>query len=189
MLSRARSMRSFSNLLSNALNTGRIGLAVLALLLCPAVWGQDVPEYRLKAAFLYNFAAFTEWPAEVGATLKLCLFGSDPFGSEIDSLNGKAVGTRAVEVQRKTGLEGLKGCQLLFVAASHAGQLQRVADAVHGTPVLVVADSAGATRQGAALNMNISQGRVSFEANLAAARGNQLKLSANLLRLATEVIR
>jgi hypothetical protein len=159
------------------------------LLASPPAAAEEVPEYRLKAAFLYNFAAFTEWPAEVGSPLKLCLFGADSFGAEIEPLSGKTVGSRTIEVQRKTSLDSLKHCHLVFVAASHIAQLPRVLEAVHGAPVLLVADSPGATRQGTALNMNIVQGRVSFEANLVAARGAQLKLSANLLRLATDVIR
>ena len=62
-------------------------------------------------------------------------------------------------------------------------------EAVQGLPVLTVADSAGAARQGAALNMNVVLGRVTFEANLEAARNARLNLSSKLLRLATEVIR
>lgn len=166
----------------------RVGLATAALLGASTAWAEEVPEYRLKAAFLYNFAAFTEWPAEVGATLNLCIYGADPFGVEVDPLNGKTVGARAIEVHRKSSLEALKSCQLVFVSAASVGQLPRLLDSVRGVPALIVADSPGATRQGAALNMNIAQGRVSFEANLVAARGARLKLSSNLLRLATEVI-
>ena len=62
----------------------------------PPARSDDLPEYRLKDAFLYNFAAFTEWPAEIGGTLNVCIHGQDPFGAEIDPLNGKTVGTRSV---------------------------------------------------------------------------------------------
>ena len=165
-----------------------MGVGFGLLLGMSAARAEDVPEYRLKDAFLYNFAAFTEWPADVGGTLNLCIYGADPFGAEIDPLNGKTVGARAVEVHRNSSLDTLKGCQLVFVPATSVGQLPRVLETVRGVPVLVVADSPGATRLGAALNMNITQGRVSFEANLAATRAVKLKLSANLLRLATEVI-
>jgi hypothetical protein len=166
----------------------RLGLGLAVLLGAAPARAEDVQEYRLKAAFLYNFAAFTEWPAEVGGTLNVCVYGNDPFGAEIDPLNGKTVGARAIEVHRRPSLESLKGCQLIFVSAAGIGQLPRLLDAVRGMPALIVADSPGAIRQGAALNMNVAQGRVSFEANLVAARGARLKLSANLLRLATEVM-
>lgn len=145
-------------------------------------------EYQLKAAFLYNFAVFTEWPPEVGSVLNLCVYGHDPFGAEIDGLNGKAVGVRKLAVQRKTGLETLKGCQIVFVPGADIDQLARLLDKLRGLPVLTVTESLGAARQGAALNMTMAQGRVTFEANLVAARGAQLKLSSKMLRLATEVI-
>jgi hypothetical protein len=166
----------------------RVCLGALVQLTMSTAWAEDVPEYRLKAAFLYNFAAYTEWSADVGSTLNLCIYGADSFGAEIDPLNGKTVGARTIEVHRKSTLESLRSCQLIFVSAASIGQLPRLLDAVRGVPALIVADSPGATRQGAALNMNIAQGRVSFEANLIAARGARLKLSSNLLRLATEVI-
>ena len=170
----------------------RAWIAALALALCaaaPAVRAaDDLPEYRLKAAFVYNFALFTEWPADVGSTLRLCIFGPDPFGAELDGLQGKAVGERSIAVQRKTGVDGLKGCQIVFVSPSATAQLPRVLEALEGQAVLTVADSLGAARQGVALNMAVNQNKVSFEANLKAARAARLNLSSKLLRLATEVI-
>lgn len=166
----------------------QLGLAFAVLFAASPARSQDLPEYRLKAAFLFNFAAFTEWPGEVGAALNLCIYGPDPFGADIDALMGKTVGSRLIEVHRKTSLEALKGCQIVFVATPVIAQVPRVLDAVHGQPVLIVADSPGAARQGAMLNMNLVQGRVTFEANLVAARNARLTLSSKLLRLATEVI-
>ena len=147
-----------------------------------------MPEYRLKAAFLYNFVAFTEWPADMGSTVNLCVYGPDPFGAEIDPLTGKTVGSRKIEVHRRTSFAELKDCQLVFVAAPAISQMPRVLEAVRGLPVLMVADSTGAVRQGAVLNMTMVQGRVTFEVNLVAARSARLTLSSKLLRLATEVI-
>lgn len=163
-------------------------VALVWLLGAPTAWSEDLPEYRLKAAFLYNFAVFTEWPADVGATLNMCVYGPDPFAAEIDPLNGKSAGSRKIEVHRQPSLEALKGCQIVFVSAAVIGQVPRVMDAVRGQPVLTVADSPGALRQGVMLNMNLVQGRVTFEANLLVARSARLMLSSKLLRLATEVI-
>jgi hypothetical protein len=170
----------------------RTWLAALTLALgayAPAARAaDDLPEYRLKAAFLYNFALFTEWPDEVGSTLRLCVYGADPFGAELDGLQGKAVGERSIAVQRKTAVDGLKSCQIVFIAPAAAAQLPRVLEALEGQTVLTVADSAGAARHGVSLNMAVSQNKVSFEANLKAARAARLNLSSKLLRLATEVI-
>ena len=153
------------------------------------VRGADAPpEYGLKAAILYNFALYTSWPDEVGGTLNLCIYGSDPFGKEIDFLQGKAVGDRHIAVLRKTAVDSLNGCQIVFVASSAIDNLLRVLEAAHAIPMLTVADSPGAASQGVALNMTVTRNKVTFEANLSAARDAGLNLSSMLLRLATRVI-
>ena len=153
----------------------------------PAAQAQDPGEYRLKAAFLYNFALFTEWPDEVGTPIVLCIHGADPFGRELDALQGKTVGTRTLAVQRKVSGDSLKGCQVVFIASTSIAGLARVLDELRGLPVLTVADSPGAAGRGVALNMSLASNRVAFEANLQAARSARLVLSSKLLRLATEV--
>lgn len=164
-------------------------LGVLALLWCAAsTRAEEFPEYRLKAAFLFNFMVYTDWPAEVGSTLHLCVYGADPFGRDVDGLQGKTVGNRSVAVLRRATGESLDMCQVVFISAAAIDALPRVLASVRARPVLTVADSAGAARQGVVLNMNVQQARVSFEANLSAARSSQLNLSSKLLRLATEVI-
>lgn len=147
----------------------------------------ELPEYRLKAAFIYNFIAYTEWPAETGSTLNLCIQGADPFGKEIDGLQGKVVAGRTIALARKVAGDSLKDCQVVFIASSVINSLPHLLEGVRGQPVLTVADSPGAMRRGVMLNMNISQGKVTFDANLLAARGARLQLSSKLLRLATEV--
>lgn len=163
-------------------------LCLGALVLALAARAQDLSEYKLKAAFLYNFALFTEWPVEVGPTLNLSVIGSDPFGADLDALAGKPVGARSVAVQRKAGTDGLRACQVVFVPGALIGQLPRVVASLRDAPALLVSDSPGAARQGVMLNMSMAQGRVSFDTNLEAPRVARLMLSSKLLRLATEVI-
>lgn len=155
----------------------------------PVAQAADLPEYRLKAAFLYNFALYTEWPAEVGGTLNLCILGQDPFGVDIDELQGKAAGARAIAVQRRAVGTSLGGCQIVFIAASAMPGLPRVLDGLRGQAVLTVADSPGAARQGVMINMAVANEKITFEADLRAARTARLELSSKLLRLATEVYR
>lgn len=162
-------------------------LAVL-LLITPGARADELPEYRVKAAFVYNFMLFTEWPATTGSNLNLCIHGKDPFGAEIDALQGKVAAGRSIAVHRKAAGESLKSCQVVFFTSSTIDSLPRVLDSLSGLPVLTLADSPGAMHKGVALNMGVTQGRVSFEANLQAARTAGLGLSSKLLRLATEVL-
>jgi hypothetical protein len=149
---------------------------------------QPLTEYRLKAAFLYNFALFTDWPADTGSPLNLCVYGADPFGREIDALQDKPVGGRSLAVRRTPAGGSLADCQIVFIAPSAITGLPHVLDELHGQVALTVADSPDAARRGVALNMSVEQDKVSFEANLSAARGAGLNLSSKLLHLATQVI-
>jgi hypothetical protein len=163
-----------------------LGLALMVF--APAALSDDLPEYRLKTAFLYNFALFTEWPANVGSTLNLCVYGRDPFGEEIEALQGKPVGDRRMVVRRVASVEGLTVCQIVFIADASVDAISRVLSSLRGGTVLTVADVPGAARLGVALNMNVVKNKITFEANLAAARAANLKLSSKLLSLATEVL-
>ena len=163
-----------------------LGLALTAF--TAAALSDDLPEYRLKTAFLYNFALFTEWPANVSSTLNLCVYGRDPFGEEIDALQGKPVGDRRMVVRRVTSIEGLTVCQIVFIADPSADAIARVLSSMRGATVLTIADEPGAAKQGVALNMNVVKNKITFEANLTAARAANVKLSSKLLSLATDVL-
>lgn len=162
------------------------GIAGLSVAVAAAA-ADELPEYRLKAAFVHNFIMFTEWPATTGSVLNICITGTDPFGSEIDALQGKAVGARSLMIQRKSGGESLKACQVVYFSPSVIETLPRLLASVRGQATLTIADSPGAMRQGVALNMAVQRNKVSFEANVLAARSAGLLLSSKLLRLATEV--
>ena len=144
-------------------------------------------ENELKVAFLYNFALFTEWPSDETGPLVFCILGADYFGKEVDALQGKIVGGRTTAVVRKGGGESLKNCHVVFIGAQVMGGVARVLDEVRERPVLTVADSVGAARQGVALNMLVERNKISFEANLQPVRVARLQLSSKLLRLATRV--
>ena len=160
-----------------------LGLAVFSA----QAWGQATTEYRVKAGFLYNFVSFTEWPPMVGNTLSVCVHGADPFGDELDALQGKAVGPRTIVLRRTVSLDQLRSCHVVFVSESAIGNLPRILASVQGEPVLTIADSPGALDAGVGINMELRQGKIAFEVNLPATRSAQLNLSSKLLRLASRV--
>lgn len=163
-------------------------LAIAALLALPAwVASEELPEYRLKAAFVYNFAQFAQWPDSVGPTLNVCVYGRDPFGVDIDALRGSRVGTRSLDVRRPQTVEALKDCHIVFIANSAIEDLPRILSGLGDASALTIADTPGAARHGVALNMIIVQKRVVFEANVDSARRAHIVLSSKLLRLAREV--
>lgn len=169
----------------------RVRMLALAfsLLASGPAFAQPSAEYRVKAGFLYNFIAFTEWPAGVGSRVSLCIHGGHPFGGELHALEGKTVNGRTLSLRHTDGIPQLKGCQVVFVARAAIDSLPRIVDVLHGEPVLIVADSPGALDAGAGINLLLRQDRVAFEVNLGATREARLALSSKLLRLASEVRR
>ncbi len=168
----------------------RMTLAVLALLLlaAPTVRAQEAyREYDVKAAFLYNFVKFVEWPPAAfrddRSPIEICVHGTDPFGQSLDDVvKGETVGARGLSIRRPASFEG---CHVLFVCASERERMSEVLAAVGGRPVLTVADSDGFLRAGGMINFVLDEGRVRFRINQAAAERVRLTISSKLLRLAT----
>ena len=145
-------------------------------------------EYKVKAAFIYNFIAFTQWPEGVANhTINLCIYGEDPFGKEIDKLQEKSVGTRSIKVLRIQDAGQLKQCQVIFFSRSAGDNLTGILSSLSAAPILTLADNPGAISQGIAINMNLVNEKIVFEINLGIARKHRLDISSKLLQLATKV--
>lgn len=169
-----------------------LGAALLLGCLVPggasAQAAMSTAEKELKVAFIYNFTLFTEWPADGGNTLNLCVLGQDPFGPALDVLEGKAVAGRTLVLHRKHTNDSLGKCQVLYFAPSAIDSVPRVLDALGDSATLTIADSPGTAARGVALNMSVVNNKVTFQANLQAVRAARLNLSSKLLRLATDVV-
>jgi hypothetical protein len=172
-------------------------LALAALLLAgvPAAAAERplvTSEYAVKAAFLYNFAKFVEWPA--GAfrgprdPMTLCVLGEDPFGGELDkTVDGKAVLGRQIVVRRFAKPAGLEECRILFVSASEGPRFAQVLAAMAGRAVLTVGEDEVFARRGGIISFVIRQNRVRFQIDRAAAVRAGLVLSSRLLEVAETV--
>lgn len=149
--------------------------------------GESLPEYRLKAAFVYNFIAYTEWPNDLGSDVNLCLIGNHPFGDEIDSLDGRHVNQFQVAVKFKALSDDFLDCEAVFVSSDAIKYLPEILQKLNDNPVLTIADTESAIDRGIMLNMRIAHEKLFFEANQKSARNAGLMLSARLLRLAARV--
>jgi hypothetical protein len=159
-------------------------------------------EYRLKAAFVYRFLQFTDWPPDAfdaeDAPIVVAVVGDDPFRGGLEqALAGKAVGRRPIQFESVPALApnanagmgdggGAFDCHVLFVSPSLAPQdVLDVLRQVRGTPVLTLSDRGGEfTRAGGVLRLLVEENRVRFEVNLNAVHRQQLKMSAQVLKLA-----
>lgn len=161
-------------------------LAFLPTLAPDADGVEGMPEYVMKAAFLYNFALFTEWPDLPGSTLNLCILGHPPLGDALDKIEGKQVYSRALAVSYLTNLNNLKNCQILYVDSSESAGVEKVLQRMD-TKVLTVTDSPEVMRQGFMIGMLTENRHIALEINLTAAKHAELNISSKLLRLAKTV--
>ena len=114
-------------------------------------------EYRIKAAFLYNFAKFTVWPAEAfadaKAPLRLCVLGEDPFHGALAALEGRTVKNRPIVASRLESTDSPEKCHLLFVSASEAKRVGTILKSLRGMPVLAVGDTPSFARSGGIIRL------------------------------------
>jgi hypothetical protein len=144
--------------------------------------------YKVKAAFLYNFTKFVEWPAnafkDAGDPVTLCILGSDPFGDALDSIKDKTVGGRKFAVRKSLNPESLKGCHIIFVSESERENLPAILIAVRNQHALTVGDMPGFAESGGVINLFIFENKIRFEINVDAAQRTGLTISSQLLKLA-----
>lgn len=150
-----------------------------------------VSEYLVKAAFLYNFARFAEWPADAfkgpADTVRLCVLGRDPFGSDLKSLKGKRIGNRKIQIRHLIWADEAVDCHVLFLSQTTEGRLVRLFQLLDGKPVLTVSDWPAPVRSGGVIGLEVIDRKVRFRINVDTARQSGVKLSSRLLKLAVIV--
>jgi len=149
-------------------------------------------EYPVKAAFLLNFAKFTEWPADssqaVAGTVSICVLGRDPFGDSLDRIvAGRTAGGRPIEVRRYSEPAGIETCHVLFVTSAELARSPGVLVKLRDKPVLTVGESDDFVRRGGAIRFFVESNRARFEVSLSATAAAGLTLSSKLLGVARVV--
>ncbi|MCP4546863.1 MAG: YfiR family protein [bacterium] len=147
----------------------------------------QITEYRLKAAFLYNFAKFIEWPEKGSDSGEFILgiYGEDPFGDALDStILGKTVKGHTLTVRYCSGLEEIKGCRILFAGSSELKMIKELA----GLPILLVGEDDKVIENGGIVEFFMEDQRIRFRIHAGRAEKAGLKISSKILRLATDVI-
>jgi hypothetical protein len=173
----------------------RILISVLLSLLAGLPLGlhaqapEAVPEYTMKAAYLYNFALLTTWPSATnapGAEFRLCVYGQDDFGPAMDRLNGKDVNGLKIHVLRIENPDDARQCQLVFISETNAARVARLVSVLVDKPVLTVADEN--LNSLVMISLTPENKRLTFAINTSAAKSAKLQLSSKLLRLAAHVV-
>ena len=152
----------------------------------------EAMEYKVKAAFLLNFAKFTTWPsfawADNETVFLLTVLGDDPFGGVLRDVEQKEVGGRRVRLQALTAGDGCAHCQLLFICRSEEKRLPRILAGIAQKPVVTVSDIEGFASAGGIFELRNKDGRQAFIVNNSKARESGIQISSSLLNLAIEVL-
>lgn len=145
-------------------------------------------EYEVKAAFLYNFAKYVEWPRDpqrAAEPFVVTVLGEDPFGSILDdAFEGKAIDHRRIVLRRVTRTEEVGASQILFISHSEAGQLPGILKQLDRSAILTVGEMDRFAERGGVICFRSDKDRIRLEINLAVAERSGLRISSELLKLA-----
>lgn len=158
-------------------------------------------EYKVKAAFLYNFLKFIEWPTTKISdekTINIGIIGTNPFGKAFEPVQGKKIGDKKIAIKffdstEKTKLtseqiDNIRKCHVLFVCGSEKKQFKDIINYVKDHNVLTVGDTNGFLDAGGIINFMIEDQKVCFKINNYNAKQAKLNIRSQLLRLAKKVI-
>ena len=157
----------------------------------PPILADGLSEAQIKAAYLYNFAKFAEWPADALASdgdILLCVVGSNVLDGAIDDLNGRNIGDHHLQVvQRNYADPSLIHCHMLFIGNSEQQRFLVLLKALHDAPVLTLSDIEDFSEKGGGIGLLFRNNKVVFEVNLEPIRNARLRLPSQLLNIASYV--
>jgi hypothetical protein len=161
-------------------------------------WAQPaslVSPYEVKAAYLFNFAKYVEWP-ELAADsaddpIKIGILGRDPFGKTLEQVTGdRSINKRKIVIKRSSRTQDLLDCQIIFIGSSERERLPRIFSELKGVPALTVGEMPGFLENGKGMvQFVIVNDVVRFDINLENVERSGLKMSARLLTAARHVFR
>lgn len=173
------------------------GLAALALAIYLAVGeravsGEQATEYQVKAAYLFNFLKFVEWPEEPGSDPRgkwvIGFTGESPIGDELARLaEGKNVLGRDLQIKKLQPADNPRACHILFIGESEKKRLPSILATLRGASVLTVADMNSFIESGGMIQFVVQDARVRMSINVGATARAHLKVSSKLLSLANVV--
>jgi hypothetical protein len=176
----------------NAQNTAAAliaGATIVALLqMASSVPAQDVTEPALKAAFIFNFARFTEWPRDLvplAEPLAMCVLGDAAVGDALERVaKGRMLAGHRVGVSLLAAAGPPRACQVLYMSGVTASQLTQTVARLRDGPVLTISDVEGFTDIGGIVQFYFEHGQLRFMVHLASAKRARLQISSRLLVLA-----
>jgi hypothetical protein len=166
-----------------------IALFILGSTILTVVAQPAIPEYKLKAVFLFRFTDYVTWPPSAfeqdNRPFVIGIYGGDPFNGFLEeTVRGETVKGHAVEVRRFKSLEEIPTCNMLYVGSAAATRVPDILARVKGRPILTVSDIPDFATRGGMIRFVKNGSRVGFRINVEAAKEARLSISAKLLQMA-----
>lgn len=165
-------------------------LTFLFLMIQPT-WGtyaKESLEYRIKAAFLYNFTKFVKWPekafANAASPIKICILGDSPFGTSLEAIENKTAAGRKFVIFEVKSVDDIDDCHVLFISNGSEKEFFNSIEHIQQKNILTVGDKQGLARKGSVINFIVVNNKVQFEINTKSAERANLKISSQLLKIA-----
>lgn len=152
-------------------------------------WSQScqadpAPEYKLKAAFLYNFILLTEWPKTVNESLRVCIIGKSGMDDAMNDIDGTEANKRHIKIIHLSNFYNIDACEVLYLGETDLMDIQNILNKLGESPVLTVSDNLDLVKSGIMINMFPENRRLVFNVNIESAKHAHLTLSSRLIRLA-----
>jgi len=158
---------------------------------CYGIAADDELELKIKAAYLYNFTRFVQWPDSTNAAtvvpFNICVLGKSPFRNSLDSLEKRTVKQRPIEVRYMKDISAIHNCQILYVSSSETRRLKNILPHLENKPILTVASIPDFVNRGGMLGLKLVDGKVRLEANLDTVNQSNLIISAKLLEVCWQI--
>jgi hypothetical protein len=167
-----------------------LAVLVLAIGLCFKSFAQEpASEYQVKAAFIYNFAKFVEWPPgafpNTNSPIILGILGKNVFGNDLEkTIQDRKVNNHPFMFKNISSAEQGTNCHILFISSSEKNDFAKIVNALHNSTVLTVSETDGFIKAGGMINFTFEDTKVRFQINDEAAKKAGLKISSKLLSLA-----
>ncbi|ACN17574.1 hypothetical protein HRM2_45180 [Desulforapulum autotrophicum HRM2] len=170
-------------------------LLTLTLAFCwstPGNTAEKPSEYKIKAAYLYNFAKFIRWPdsafTDDKAPLVIGVFGKNPFNGNLAPLGTRSVGKHPIKIIEFKTLNEIGKCHLLFIGKSESHGLKTLLNTLKTRPIVTIGEHKAFSARGGVIQFISVRNRLRFVINLNTAKENEIQIDAQLLSLATEII-
>lgn len=146
-------------------------------------------EYQIKAAFLFNFTQFVEWPAGSFPTIQsravIGILGANPFGNYLEeTIAGESINKHPLVIQHFNSVDDITNCQVLFINIQDKDQLQTIIEKLKGKNILTISDANGFSKLGGMIRLYTKNDKINIQVNLEAAKAEDLIISSKLLKLA-----